>query len=83
MRCVAGQELIVPVPLNFSAMEVTAAICRRVRRRERERVGKEDGAHLAYFHRGNCHNSFIVNAFAVKLDLLTMLWGGKLSGEFF
>ena len=44
----SGQELIVLVPLNFSAMEVTAAICRRVRRRERERerVGKGDGAHL-------------------------------------
>ena len=46
----AGQELIVLVPLNFSAMEVTAAICRRVcaGERERERVGKEDSVQFSF-----------------------------------
>ena len=35
-----GQELIVPVPLNFSATEVTAAICRRVREKNEKRLEK-------------------------------------------
>ena len=31
-----------------------------------------------YFHRENCPNSSIVNAFGVKLDLLTKLRGGEI-----